>query len=171
MARIFTIFIKCVATLERFLRVFTPFHTETEGFEYVYVNQDGSVRELSPQERAYLLEEFSGGDSGRPYIKSNYWSLNGWGSRSGFILRRGVPRRIKILPVNPNYDAAVQQLSHSTLDLHRAVGDIVVDNPDGSTSCTPNPEIPRDKRSRLARQFSLDQQKRREELARNSLAS
>ena len=57
-------------------------------FEYVYVNQDGSVRELSPKEQGYLKEKFSPFDGARPYIKSSYKSLDGWGSMSGFISRK-----------------------------------------------------------------------------------
>jgi hypothetical protein len=37
--------------------------------DYVYVNDDGTARELSPVEREYLGQKFHPGDSGRPYIK------------------------------------------------------------------------------------------------------
>jgi hypothetical protein len=81
-----------------------------QDFEFVYVNQDGSARELSPGERAYLSTEFSGADGARPYIKTTYESRDGWGSLSGFILRSGVPSRTVIEPVHPDYDALEKQL-------------------------------------------------------------
>ena len=40
------------------------------GFKFVYINQDGTARELSPEEQTYLTQEFVGGDGNRPYIKS-----------------------------------------------------------------------------------------------------
>lgn len=72
-------------------------------FEYVYVNQDGTARELSSDEREYLSKQFHPTDSGRPYIKSSYTSQDGWGSQSGFLLRRKLPPSITVMPVNPNY--------------------------------------------------------------------
>ncbi len=136
------------------------------GFETVYVNQDGSVRELSPQERKYLAEEFHPTDGGRPYIKSSYGSRDGWGSRSGFLARRRVPARLPILPVHPDYDARVKRLDEAPLDASRAAGDIVELNADGSTTVVPNPDLSRKARFELIRQDVLARQRRREELAR-----
>jgi hypothetical protein len=135
------------------------------GFEFVYVNQDGSVRELSPAEQTYLSEEFSGGDSGRPYIKSSYKSRDGWGSMSGFIARRSVPARITILPVHPDYDAREKELGFDMLGSHRAAGDIIQTNADGSVSCTPNPNISHAERFELSRRWHLEDQRQREMLA------
>jgi hypothetical protein len=59
--------------------------------EFVYVNQDGSARELSPDERIYLSSEFDLFDSGAPYLKARYESRDVCGSQSGFMLRRLVP--------------------------------------------------------------------------------
>lgn len=145
---------------------FGPRRRQEPGFKFVYVNQDGSVRELSPGEQDYLSQKFLGGDGGRPYIKSSYESSNGWGSQSGYIRRRRVPSRIAILPVNPNYDTAVKEITEDVLNTYRAAGDIIVTNHDGSITCTPNPAIPRNKRFKLARSQYLAQQRRREELAK-----
>lgn len=136
------------------------------GFKFVYVNQDGSVRELSPGEQAYLSEQFSGGDSGRPYIKSSYKSSDGWGSQSGFIERRHVPSRITILPVHPNYDALEKEFGNDMLGSHSAAGDIIETNVDGSITCTPNPNISHKERFELSRQYMLVEQRRREALAK-----
>jgi len=70
----------------------------TENYPYVYVNDDGSVRELSPDEKDYLETPFHPADSGRPYIKSNYKAKDGWGSISGFCSRTVLPKHIKVKP-------------------------------------------------------------------------
>jgi hypothetical protein len=143
-----------------------PRRGHESGFEFVYVNQDGSARELSPDERVYLTQKFIGGDGGRPYIKRYYESRDGWGIRSGYIKRRHVPARIRILPVNPNYDTEVKKIAWDFKEFQRASGYIIVENPNGSFTCTPNPAISRKKRFELARNQLLEQQCRREELAK-----
>lgn len=135
------------------------------GFRFVYVNQDGSVRELSPAEQTYLSKEFSGGDSGRPYIKSSYKSRDGWGSLSGFIERGKVPARIKISAVHPDFDARAKELGFDMLDSHRAAGDIIETHADGSVACTPNPRISNTERFELMRSWQLAYQRERERLA------
>jgi hypothetical protein len=72
-------------------------HKES-GFRYVYVNLDGSARELTAGEQEYLSEKFSGGDGARPYIKFRYESLTPDGRISGFLERRQLPARIEIQP-------------------------------------------------------------------------
>src|SRR5688572_1399248 len=140
------------------------------GFRYVYVNQDGSVRELSPEDRDYLSEKFYNGDSGRPYIKSSYESHDGWGSQSGFISRRQVPARMKILPVHPNYDAAVKKLGEEEDILDEPdAGDIMIENADGSITYYLNSDTSRKAhkaRFKLLRDHVLAQQRRREALAK-----
>jgi hypothetical protein len=123
------------AYLTRIRRLRRP---QEPGFRFVYINQDGSARELSPEEQRYLSQEFSLGDSGGPYIKASYESLDGWGSQSGFIARRRVPIQVVIRPVHPNYDAAVKELGDDLLDLQRAAGDDIVKNSDASITCSPN---------------------------------
>ena len=129
------------------------------------MNQDGSLRELSPGERTYLSREYLGGDSGRPYVKSDYQSRDGWGSLSGFIERHKVPAQIKILPVHPDYDARAEELGFDTLDPHRAAGDIIETRPDGSVTCTPNPRVSSAERFELMRNWHLAYQRERERLA------
>ena len=67
-----------------------------EGFQFVYVNEDGSVRELSQDEREYLTTEFHPNDGARPYIKFQFGSKTPDKKISGYIQRRQVPARIKI---------------------------------------------------------------------------
>ena len=143
----------------------TASHSIEPGFEFVYMNQDGSVRELSPAEQTYLSKEISGGDSGRRYVKSRCKSRDGWGSLSGFIERSKVPAQIKISPVHPDFDARVKELGFDMLDSHRAAGDIIETNADGSVACTPNPPISSAERFDLMRNWHLAHQRERERLA------
>ena len=61
-----------VVVLFIYLRYFIPLRENEEGFEYVSVEDDGTVRELSREEQGYLKEEFHPNDGARPYIKSRY---------------------------------------------------------------------------------------------------
>jgi len=70
----------------------------TEPYLYVYVNADGSARELHPNERRYLETPFSGGDGARPYIKDSYSQKNGWGEIKGFLERSKLPTGTHIAP-------------------------------------------------------------------------
>ena len=142
-----------------------PRRGKEPGFKYVHVNLDGSVRELSPDEQDYLSKEFSPGDSARPYIKFSYEGSIPWGSQSGNIERRRVPRKLTIRGVNPNYDQLSKDLKRDVFGSHRAGGDIIETQEDGSVLCTPNPDIPQRKRLKLMRQHDLAEERRREALA------
>jgi hypothetical protein len=62
-----------------------------EPYPYIYVNADGTARELHPDERQYLETEFSGGDGAAPYIKCSYAERNGWGDITGYLERSRLP--------------------------------------------------------------------------------
>ena len=62
-----------------------------EPYPYVYINADGTARELHPDERAWLETEYKGGDGARPYIKDSYDERNGWGERNGYLRRASLP--------------------------------------------------------------------------------
>jgi hypothetical protein len=135
--------------------------------EYVYVNQDGTVRELSQDERDYLSQDFSPGDGARPYIKLFYRSRNGWRSKSGFLLRKRVPSRITIEPVNPQFVTPKSDARTQLIEESRQVGDIITQNPDGSVTVTPNPNISRRKRFGMLRRLYLARQAELERLAKH----
>ncbi len=65
-------------------------------FEYVYVEQDGKVRELDKEEIEYLSETFHPNDGGRPYIKTKYEDLTPDGKIWGFISRNRIPKNVII---------------------------------------------------------------------------
>lgn len=86
-----------------YLKYFIPLRPAELGFEYVYVNEDGTVSELNEEDVEYLKAEFSPSDGARPYIKSFYKQLTPDKKISGFILRKRVPKRIQIQPYkDPN---------------------------------------------------------------------
>jgi hypothetical protein len=62
-----------------------------EPYPYVYVNADGTARELHPNERQYLESEFRPGDGAAPYVKCSYAERNGWGDLTGYLERSNLP--------------------------------------------------------------------------------
>jgi predicted metal-dependent hydrolase len=75
--------------------------TPDAGFEYVYVNDDGSARELNEEERDYLRTEFHPADGARPYIKQHYRAVAPNGRMQGYLRRRRLPPDVVILPPLP----------------------------------------------------------------------
>lgn len=77
--------------------------TKKEEFKFVYVENNGTVRELDNEEIEYLQTEFQPGDSARPYIKSTYKQRTPDNKMFGFILRNSVPENIKIIKTDLRY--------------------------------------------------------------------
>lgn len=69
-----------------------------EPYPFVFVQKDGTARELHQSEREYLQTPFYPADGGRPYVKSTYEQQNGWGNSEGFLERVKVPPQIEIQP-------------------------------------------------------------------------
>ncbi len=67
-----------------------------EKYPFVFVNEDGSVREVTILEKLHLQTKYSGGDGDRPHIKTKYSEKDGWGKISGYCYRKAVPGNIKI---------------------------------------------------------------------------
>jgi hypothetical protein len=72
--------------------------TGTYANHFVYVDEDGTARELTADERDYLNTKFDPFDSGRPYIKYSYKQLTPDGKISGFLLKSSLPRGFNIAP-------------------------------------------------------------------------
>jgi hypothetical protein len=85
-----------LAFLIFYLLWFVPLRKKEPGFEYVCVDDDGSVRELDQEEVEYLSTKFAGADGARPYIKTSYGQLTPDKKIGGYIPRRRVPRHIQI---------------------------------------------------------------------------
>lgn len=102
-------------------------------YPYVHVNDDGTVRELRTDERAFLETPFLPGDGGRPAIKTSYTSLNGWGSLRGFCRRIDIPAEIEVLAANvPDTQITIWESLAEQLDQIDKLGFQTTENPDGS---------------------------------------
>jgi len=64
----------------------------------VYVENDGSARELTTAEKKYVDTEFSPFDGSRPYVKESYEARNGWGELIGYLPRDQLPPGIAVDP-------------------------------------------------------------------------
>ena len=62
----------------------------------IYVEDDGTARELTDEEKEYVDKDFSPLDGARPFIKARYQQRNGWGELRGFLSRTKLPPGLKI---------------------------------------------------------------------------
>ena len=105
--------------------IVSPSEAAETPYPYLHVNYDGSVRELTSDERSYLETPFDMFDGARPYVKGSYEQKDGWGDLSGFCHRSAIPTRLSIIE-NPvrrpmqlwNVDEFIAY--HDQLDLARA---------------------------------------------------
>ena len=75
----------------------------------VYIENDGTARELSEADKKYVDTPFSPFDGARPYVKQSYEQRNGWGELRGYLPRDQVPAGI---PINSApADALVEPLT------------------------------------------------------------
>jgi len=59
---------------------------------FVFIENDGTARGLTPSEMAYLNTEFHPADGARPYFKSSYSNVAPDGNLHGFLLKRRLPK-------------------------------------------------------------------------------
>ena len=71
----------------------------------VYINEDGSARELTEADKRYVDTEFSALDGARPYIKSHYSQRTALGEIRGYLPRSDVPERVPIKPAPSEHEA------------------------------------------------------------------
>jgi hypothetical protein len=100
-------------------------------YPYLYVNADGSARELHPNERKYLETPFQGGDGARPYEKRSYSQKDGWGELAGFLKRSKLPPGSPVGPA-PEQEPRMPLTKADHIQFLRAKGMEVVENSDGS---------------------------------------
>src|SRR5690242_18871066 len=82
--------------------------------ELVYVNEDGSVRELADAEKTHVTTHFSPLDGARPYIKSRYSDRTALGIQ-GYLPRAEIPHAIAIAPA-PEQDKPQPQTPQAVAD-------------------------------------------------------
>jgi hypothetical protein len=109
-----------------------------EPYPYIYVNSDGTARELHPDERRYLETEFKGGDGAAPHIKFSYDERDGWGDLRGFMKRNLLPDGMAVAAApaeNPNPPMNREEF----IAWLRAKGVEVIEKDDGSFMVKPRP--------------------------------
>jgi hypothetical protein len=109
-------------------------------YPYVYVDADGSARELHESERAYLETEFAGGDGNMPSIKSRYDERNGWDKLNGYLERALLPAGLGVGPA-PAQDPLRPLSRADEIARLRAWGVDVVENADGSLTIRAKPPV------------------------------
>lgn len=75
-------------------------------FPYVWVEEDGTTRELTPDEQAYLRTEFHPADGGRPYVKTRCRERTAGGRLAGFLPRVFVPDNAPVRVPSPPAERA-----------------------------------------------------------------
>jgi hypothetical protein len=100
-------------------------------YPYIYVNADGTTRELHASERKYLETPFKLGDGAMPYIKDSYDERDGWGELSGYLKRKALPADIVIAEA-PREDPRRPITREDLVAWLRGKGVDVTENSDGS---------------------------------------
>jgi hypothetical protein len=88
----------------------------------IWINEDGSARELTEADKAYVDTNFSPFDGARPYVKAQYAQLNGWGRLNGYLSRTDLPEGVPIAPAPPERPPeppTPQSVAKSIFDLAR----------------------------------------------------
>jgi hypothetical protein len=104
-------------------------------YPYIFVNDDGTARELHAAERQYLEQPFIPTDGGRPYVKRTFDARDGWGSVKGFLYRSKLPAGSFVAPApanNPN--PPMSKADHIAFLKEKAeqFGLEVIEKPDGT---------------------------------------
>jgi hypothetical protein len=101
-------------------------------YPYIYVNADGTARELPASERQYLETQFRPGDGAAPYIKGGYSQRNGWGDLSGYLVRSKLPRGIEIHDAPTEDPHPPLRTKEQLIAWFRSKGMEVTENGDGT---------------------------------------
>jgi hypothetical protein len=64
--------------------------------KFVFVEDDGTARELTEDQKDHLNTEYYGADGNRPYIKGRYGQRTPDGKIGGYLKRRKLPRQISV---------------------------------------------------------------------------
>jgi hypothetical protein len=104
---------------------------DADPYPYIFVEADGSARELHASEREYLETRFLAMDGARPYTKWQYREKDGWGEIKGFLKRTRLPRRIQVAAA-PIDDPSMNVAEDGGKQFLRDKGFEVTENADGS---------------------------------------
>ena len=69
---------------------------KTVPYPFVFVEDDGTVRELHAGERKHLEAPFHPADGSRPHVKNSFEQKNTVGSMKGYCLRSKIPSHLVI---------------------------------------------------------------------------
>jgi hypothetical protein len=109
-------------------------------YSHIYVNADGSARELHATERRWLETPFKGGDGAAPNVKSDYDERNGWGELNGYLARSLLPEGVVIHDA-PAEDPIRPMTREEFIAWLRNKGMVVTEKSDGSfTMSKPRPD-------------------------------
>jgi hypothetical protein len=100
-------------------------------YPYIYINTDGTARELHADERAWLETEYALGDGAMPSIKDSYEGRNGWGELNGYLARAALPAGTPVGDA-PAEDPRRPMSRADTIAWLRGKGVEVTENDDGS---------------------------------------
>jgi len=82
----------------RSIRIVSPAEAQINPYPYIRVNDDGTARELHPDERRYLEAEYAPGDGNLPWTKRSYDTRDGWGKLGGYMERAKLPGNVAVAP-------------------------------------------------------------------------
>ncbi len=87
----------------------------------IYVNDDGSARELTDVEKEYVDTDFLPFDGARPYMKSRYEQRTPSGALRGYLQRSLLPPDVPVKPAPPPEPRATtpEAVAASNLDVIR----------------------------------------------------
>jgi hypothetical protein len=102
-------------------------------YPFVYVEKDGTVRELHASERKHLETTFHPADGSRPYVKNSYNQKNLVASMRGYCLRSKIPSHIVIYgpPIQDPTVLSKEELIEYEINLSKAQGFDLINNEDG----------------------------------------
>ena len=109
-------------------------------YPFVHVNDDGTVRELHPNERHYLETPFHPFDGERPYIKQSFDAKDGWGKLGGFCSRSSIPQAGDIQEA-PLEDPSKPLTKERLMEFLHKKGLLVTENVDGAATARKTPKV------------------------------
>lgn len=120
---------------------------------FVYIENDGTARELHSSEQAYFNTTFPGPDG--PYWKRSYSQRDGWGEIGGFLERSKLPPGHAVAPAPQEKPPTFEFTRAEYIQFLRRKGIDVKEFPDGSYVIpTQKPEIIAAIRSRRTSLFT-----------------